>query len=64
MCNDYEQHIAYQAYCDMMQAEALSVRPDVGAVLHASPFHATLVACSELELDTAAKYKIPVNTVK
>jgi 3-dehydro-4-phosphotetronate decarboxylase len=30
------------------------LRPDVGAVLHASPFHTTLVACSELELDTAA----------
>ena len=30
------------------------VRPDVGAILHASPFHTTLVACSELELDTAA----------
>lgn len=30
MCNDYEQHVAYQAYVDMMQAEALKVRPDVG----------------------------------
>ena len=28
MCNDYEQHIAYQAYVDLMQAEALKVRPD------------------------------------
>jgi 3-dehydro-4-phosphotetronate decarboxylase len=29
-------------------------RPDVGAILHASPFHATLVACSDLELDCSA----------
>ena len=30
MCNDYEQHVAYQAYVKTMQAEALKVRPDVG----------------------------------
>lgn len=30
MCNDYEQHVAYQAYVDLMQAEALRVQPDVG----------------------------------
>jgi 3-dehydro-4-phosphotetronate decarboxylase len=29
-------------------------RPDVGAVLHTSPFHTTLVACSAIELDTRA----------
>jgi len=29
-------------------------RPDVGAVLHASPLHATLVASSEIEVDTRA----------
>lgn len=29
MCNDYEQHVAYQAYVDAMQAEALKVRPDM-----------------------------------
>ncbi len=27
-------------------------RPDVGAVIHATPFYATLVACSKLELKT------------
>ena len=30
MCNDYEQHVAYQAYVDLMRAEAITVRPDVG----------------------------------
>jgi putative SOS response-associated peptidase YedK len=30
MCNNYEQHLAYQAYCALMQAEALRIRPDVG----------------------------------
>ena len=30
MCNEYEQHVAYQAYVDLMQAEGLRVRPDVG----------------------------------
>jgi ribulose-5-phosphate 4-epimerase/fuculose-1-phosphate aldolase len=30
------------------------VRPDVNAVLHSSAFHTTLVACSEIELETAA----------
>jgi 3-dehydro-4-phosphotetronate decarboxylase len=29
-------------------------RPDVNAVLHASAFHTTLVACSAIELETAA----------
>jgi putative SOS response-associated peptidase YedK len=28
MCNDYEQHIAYQAYVGLMQAEALKVRSE------------------------------------
>jgi 3-dehydro-4-phosphotetronate decarboxylase len=31
-----------------------AVRPDVGAVLHSSAFHTTLVACSAIELETAA----------
>jgi ribulose-5-phosphate 4-epimerase/fuculose-1-phosphate aldolase len=31
-----------------------AARPDVGAVLHASAFHTTLVACSDVELETAA----------
>src|ERR1700761_3682034 len=30
MCNDYEQHVAYQDYVAAMQAEALAVRADVG----------------------------------
>jgi L-fuculose-phosphate aldolase len=29
-------------------------RPDAGAVLHSSAFHTTLVACSTIELETAA----------
>jgi len=29
-------------------------RPDVNAVLHCSAFHTTLVACSSIELETAA----------
>jgi ribulose-5-phosphate 4-epimerase/fuculose-1-phosphate aldolase len=31
-----------------------AARPDVGAVLHSSAFHTTLVACSTIELETAA----------
>lgn len=30
MCNDYEQHVAYQAYVDMMQKEALKPKPHPG----------------------------------
>src|SRR4051794_32734324 len=30
MCNDYEQHVAYQAFVDMMQTEGLTPRPDPG----------------------------------
>jgi ribulose-5-phosphate 4-epimerase/fuculose-1-phosphate aldolase len=37
-----------------MHREIYRRRPDVGAVLHASAFHTTLVACSELELDPGA----------
>jgi ribulose-5-phosphate 4-epimerase/fuculose-1-phosphate aldolase len=31
-----------------------AARPDAGAVLHSSAFHTTLVACSAIELETAA----------
>jgi L-fuculose-phosphate aldolase len=31
-----------------------AARPDAGAVLHSSAFHTTLVACSTIELETAA----------
>jgi ribulose-5-phosphate 4-epimerase/fuculose-1-phosphate aldolase len=31
-----------------------ATRPDTGAVLHSSAFHTTLVACSAIELETAA----------
>ena len=34
-----------------MHSAVYAARPDVGAVLHASPFYATLVAASALELD-------------
>ena len=34
-----------------MHAAIYRARPDAGAVLHASPFHATLVASSEIALD-------------
>ena len=34
-----------------MHRAVYAARPDVGAVLHASPFYATLVAASALELD-------------
>jgi putative SOS response-associated peptidase YedK len=30
MCNDYEQHVAYEAFVEMMQAEALKPTPDPG----------------------------------
>lgn len=30
MCNDYEQHVAYQTFVDMMQAEALKPTPHPG----------------------------------
>ncbi len=33
-----------------MHRAVYQVRPDVGAVLHSSPFYGTLVACSQLEL--------------
>jgi L-fuculose-phosphate aldolase len=31
-----------------------AARPDAGAILHSSAFHTTLVACSAIELETAA----------
>lgn len=34
-----------------MHAEVYRARPDVGSVLHASPFYATMVASSSLELE-------------
>ncbi len=37
-----------------MHRGAYRARPDVNAVLHASAFHTTLVACSAIELETAA----------
>jgi L-fuculose-phosphate aldolase len=37
-----------------MHRAIYAARPDVGAILHSSAFHTTLVACSAIELDTAA----------
>ena len=37
-----------------MHRAIYAARPDVGAVLHASAFHTTLVACSDVELEPAA----------
>jgi L-fuculose-phosphate aldolase len=37
-----------------MHRAIYAARPDAGAVLHSSAFHTTLVACSAIELETAA----------
>jgi L-fuculose-phosphate aldolase len=37
-----------------MHRAIYAARPDAGAVLHSSAFHTTLVACSTIELETAA----------